>query len=145
VRLRPAEVHAQEHLRPVLSLGSACTRLDIEVRAIGVHLAREHAAELEPLHARLEALQVALDFGCRCGVVFFDGEGQEFVGISQAVRNLVEPDDDLLQRRPLLPKRLRPLGFVPDVRLLQLALDLGQTLRLLIVVKDTSSTRLRVQ
>jgi hypothetical protein len=61
------------------------------------------------------------------------------------VRDLIEAGYDLFQPRPLLAKGLCPLRVIPDVRLLQFALDLDQPFRLLIVVKDTSSTRLRVR
>jgi hypothetical protein len=145
VCLRPAQVHPQEHLRPVLRLGTARARLDVEVRAIGVHFAGKHAPEFEYLDTGLECFQVSFDFGHRGSVVLIDGENQKLVRVPQAAPDVVEPGDDLLQLRPLLAQRLRPLGIVPDVGLLQLALNLGQTFRLLIVVKDTSLTRLRVQ
>ncbi len=57
----PAQVHAQQHLRPVLRLGAAGARLDIEEGAVRVHLAAKHALELELAHLRLEPLRVALD------------------------------------------------------------------------------------
>jgi hypothetical protein len=143
--LGPPQVHAQEHLRPVLRLGAARARLDVDVRIVGVHLAGKHAPELEALDARLEALQVALDLGRGVGVVFLYGKCEQFIRVLQPVRDLIEPGDDLLQPRPLLAKSLCPLRVIPDVRLFQLALDLDQPFRLLVVVKDTSSTRLRVQ
>ena len=126
-------------------LGAARSRLDVEVGILRVHFAGEHAAELEPFDPRLEAPQVPFDFGRRGGVVFLDGKGEQLVRIPQPAADLVQPDDDLFQPGPLLAERLRALRLVPDVRLFQLALDLGQPLRLLIVVKDTSSTRPRVQ
>jgi hypothetical protein len=86
-----------------------------------------------------------LHFGCRRRVILLDGKRQQLVCIAETVRDLVKPDDDLLQPGPLLAECLRALGLVPDVRLFQLALNLGQPFRLLIVVKDTSSTRPRVQ
>jgi hypothetical protein len=76
MRLRPSQVHAEEHLRPVLRLGAARARLDVDVRTVGVHLAREHAPEFEPLDARSESLQVALDFGHRGGIVFINRESE---------------------------------------------------------------------
>jgi hypothetical protein len=145
VRLGPAQIHPEEHVRPVLRLGAARAGLDIEVRAIGIHFAREHAPELEALDARLEALQVALHFDSRGRIVFLDGEREQLVRIAQPVPDLVEPDDDLLEFCSLLAERLCPFGVFPDVRLFQLALDLGQPFCLLVVVKDTSSTRPRVQ
>ena len=145
VRLGPAQIHPEEHFRPVLRLGAAGAGLDVEVRVVGIHFAGEHAPEFEALDARLEAPQVALHFGCGRRVVFLDGKRQQLVCIAETVRDLVEPDDDLLQPRPLLAESLRALGIVPDVRLFKFAPNLGQPFRLLIVVKDTSSTRPRVQ
>jgi hypothetical protein len=145
VSLGPPKVHAQEHLRPVLCLGAARTRLDVDVRIVGVHLAGKHAPELETFYAGLEALQVALDLGSGSRVAFFHGKREQFVRVLQSVRDLIEPGDDLLQLSPLLAKGLCPFRIIPDVRLFQFALDLDQPFRLLIVVKDTSSTRLCVR
>ena len=39
---------------------------------------------------------------------------------------LVEHDDDVLELCTLLAERLCPLGVVPDVRLLEFAMDFGQ-------------------
>ena len=47
--------------------------------------------------------------------------------------------DHALELRPLLTERLGTLGVTPNIGLLQLALDLDQTLVLGIEVKDTSS------
>jgi len=145
VRLGPAQIHPEEHFRPVLRLGAAGTRLDIEVGVVGVHFAGEHAPEFQALDTRLEAPQIAFHFGCRRRVILLDGKRQQLVCIAETIRDFVKPDDDLLQPCPLLAECLRALGLVPDVRLFQLALNLGQPFRLLIVVKDTSSTRPRVQ
>ncbi|OMQ37794.1 hypothetical protein BKX96_14805 [Pseudomonas putida] len=49
----------------------------------------------------------------------------------------VQGIDDLRQRRTLAAQLLGVLRLVPDTRIFKLAIDLGQTLMLLIVVKDT--------
>ncbi|ANI00911.1 hypothetical protein A8L59_05300 [Pseudomonas koreensis] len=49
----------------------------------------------------------------------------------------VEGVDDLRQRRALAAQFLGVFRFVPDTRIFKLAIDFGQTLMLLIVVKDT--------
>jgi hypothetical protein len=54
---------------------------------------------------------------------------------------LIEAGDDLFEARALLTQRLCALWFVPDIGLLELALDLGQPFRVGLVVKDTPSTR----
>src|SRR5690606_181465 len=43
----PAQVHAQQDIRPVLGLGAAGTGLDVQIRVVGVHLAAEHAAKFQ--------------------------------------------------------------------------------------------------
>ena len=45
VRLGPAHVHAQQHLRPVLALGAAGAGVDLEIGVVGVGLAREQRLE----------------------------------------------------------------------------------------------------
>ncbi|AOE82325.1 hypothetical protein A7318_05355 [Pseudomonas lurida] len=49
----------------------------------------------------------------------------------------VEGIDDLRQRCALAAQFLGVFRFVPDTRIFKLAIDFGQTLMLLIVVKDT--------
>ena len=45
--LPPHQVHAQQHLRPVLGFGAAGARLDVHERVGRVLVALEHAAELQ--------------------------------------------------------------------------------------------------
>ena len=90
-------------------------------------------------------MEVISDLGNRLGVVFLDGEVEQFTGIGEPGRELVEARYDLLERRPLLAQRLGAFGFVPDVRLLEFALNFGQALCLACVVKDTSSTHRSVR
>jgi hypothetical protein len=145
VRLRPAQIHAPDHLGPVLCLGAAGAGLDVEIRIAGIHLTREHATEFEIRDARFEGTDVTVDFGDRGGIVFFDGEIEKFAGIHETTGDFVEADDNLLEPSTFLTERLRTLRFVPDVGLLEFALDLGQAFRLAVVVKDTSSTHWCVQ
>ena len=73
-------------------------------------------------------------------VVFIDRHRQQLVGIGKARRKLVEPRYNLFQASSLLPQALGALRIIPDVRLLELALNFGQSLRLRLIVKDTPST-----
>jgi hypothetical protein len=70
---------------------------------------------------------------------------QQFARVVEARGQLVERDDDLFELRAFLPQGLRPLGLVPDIGLLQLALDFYEPLCLAVVVKDTPSTQPCVQ
>ena len=61
--LRPAQVHAHEHLRPVLRLGAARSRVDGDDRVLRVLGPREDDLELEGLELFREALETLLDLG----------------------------------------------------------------------------------
>ena len=52
--LAPAQVHAQQHLGPVLRLGAAGAGLDVDEGVVGVHLAGEHALEFQLADALLQ-------------------------------------------------------------------------------------------
>ena len=52
--------------------------------------------------------------------------------------HLIEGFNDLRQQGALAPQLLGVRRVVPDTRIFKLAIDFGQTLMLLIVVKDTS-------
>ena len=81
----PAQVHAQQHLRPVLGFGAAGAGLDVHEGAVRVHLAVEHALELEAAHLGLEALRVALDVARGGLVVLAFGELEQLGGIGDAL------------------------------------------------------------
>ena len=116
VLLAPAQIHAQQHLRPILRLGAAGARLDVQERAVRVHLAGEHALEFELLDVALERADVALD-RLRGGlVVLFDGQVQQLAGVLQAVGHAIERADDLLQAGALAPQLLGLVRRVPDRR-----------------------------
>jgi hypothetical protein len=135
--LGPAQVHAQDHVGPVLGLGAAGTRLDVEVGVVFVHLAREHAPEFEAGKALLESCKIVLDFGDGVGVFFLGRELEQVAGVIETRRQVINRRDDVFERRALLAQRLGALGFVPDIRLFEFALNFGQALRLGVVVKDT--------
>ena len=67
------------------------------------------------------------------------------MGIDESRRQRIQSCNHLFKPRPLLPQRLRAIGFAPNVRLFELALDFGQAFRLAVVVKDTPLTPLHVQ
>jgi hypothetical protein len=128
VRFGPAQVHPQDHLGPVLGLGAACARLDVEIGVVDVHFAREHAPKLQPGDQLLELVEIGDHLGSRVVVIFLDGEFEQLAGVGKPRRQLVQPANDLLEPGTLLSQRLSALGIIPDVGFLQLALDLGQAL-----------------
>jgi hypothetical protein len=137
VCLGPAQVHPQQHLRPVLGLGATGAGLDVEKGVGGVHLAREHATELELADALLEAGQVGGDGTDGGRVVLVGRELQQIGGVVEPGVQLLDRDDDGLERGALAAEPLRALRVTPDVGVLELAQDLGQALLPVRVVKDT--------
>jgi hypothetical protein len=81
----------------------------------------------------------------RFRVVFLECQVEQFAGVPQPGRQLVQADDDVLELRTLLTERLGALRLIPDIGLFEFAPNLGQALRLAIVVKDTSSTHRSVR
>jgi len=70
-------------------------------------------------------------------VIFLLGEIQQFMGLGKFGGETGQGADLGFQARALTPQFLGALGIVPDVGLLELALDFGQTMLLGIEVKDT--------
>ena len=137
--LTPAQVHAEQHPRPVLGLGAAGPGLDVEECVGGVHLAGEHPAEFQRAETIVERRYVGLDLGDGRGVGFLLGQGQQCFGVFEAGVEAVETLDDPGEARALAAKGLCPGRLAPYVGQLQLAVDLFQLLATCRDVKDTPS------
>jgi hypothetical protein len=115
VSFSPAQIHAQNHVCPVLRFGTTRTGLDIEIGVIAVHFAGKHAAKLQGSKLYLKGRDVSLDLTDRIGIVFIDRKCQQLVCVAQAAGQL------------------------------EFALNFGQAFRLAVIVKDTPSTQRCVQ
>jgi hypothetical protein len=104
---------------------------------VRIHLAGEHAPELELLHFVLELKAVGFD-GLECLlIVLFRRELEELGGFGEALTHSLERVDDFAEARALAAELLRPCLILPDVRRLELGKDLRQALFLGIELKDT--------
>ena len=139
MRIRPLEIHAQQHRRPILRFGAACAGLDVEERIVRVHLAGEHPLKLESLDFLAQAANVGFDFQSGAGIAFGDGQLEDFRGVAQAGFEPLQAADDLFEFGTFLPEFLRTLGNVPNAGLLELAFYFLQALLFVVVIKDTSS------
>lgn len=140
MRLSPAQIHAQNHLRPVLRLGATSTRLDVDIGIGNVLLTTEHAPKFQAAYLLLEARQIVDQLRDRGGIIFFYRQLQQFIGIAKACGQRIEADNNLFQKCPFLTQRLGPIRLIPDVRLFQFPLDFRQAFSISIVVKDTPLT-----
>ena len=137
VLVRPAQIHAQQDIGPVLRFGTTGAGLNIQVAVVGVHIATEHAAEFELLQRFLQSLQLSYHIINRALVILFGCHFEQLAGVSKATTHLIKGADNLGQLGALAPQVLGTLGFIPDARVFQLALYFGQTITFVIVVKDT--------
>jgi len=104
---------------------------------VGVHLAAEHALQLEPANPFLEPCGVTLDVPRRAFIVFALGEVEELRGVGDGLRGAVQ----LLELRgepgTFAPQLLRLVGLLPDGGVLQLATYLFEAFLLAVVLKET--------
>jgi hypothetical protein len=106
---------------------------------VGVHLAGKHALELQLLDFPREPADISLDLGDRAVIRLRRREVEQLARIGERRLEAIEAADDLLQLGSFPPELLRPIGLIPDTRLLELALYFLQPLVLVVVIKDTSS------
>jgi hypothetical protein len=89
----------------------------------------------------LEHGQVGLNCADGISIVLFAGQLQQIPGFDEAVIELDDGIYNAFQPGPLLAQALCTLWIVPDIGILELALDLLEPLALRIEVKDTPSER----
>jgi hypothetical protein len=104
---------------------------------VRIHLAGEHALELE----LVDAARIALDvLGDRVGgvlVVFQLDEVEQLVGSSQPLAQAADAVDGLVEQRAFASQRLGAFGIVPDIGAFQFPIDFFQAFDLGVVVKET--------
>jgi hypothetical protein len=87
---------------------------------VRVHLAAEHALQLEFAHLGFKPLCVVLDVACCAFVVLALGELQQLAGIVDTLGGLVDFLEIGAQPRAFLAELLRALRLGPYGRVLQL-------------------------
>src|SRR5437867_9284624 len=116
----PALVHPEDHLRPVLRIGAARSRLKRHYRVAGVVLAVEELRLLQALELAVERHDRRLDLG-----------GHLRLELEQADRVLVFAAEPLVELEALRDTRMLGRGalcvflVVPEAGLAHLALELG--------------------
>jgi prepilin-type processing-associated H-X9-DG protein len=111
--------------------------LDVDEGAVRIHLAREHALELEFVDARGLRFQIVAHGDGRALVVFGDGHVEQFAGFGQRIRQAGNFADDLVEQSALATQFLRPRRVVPDARQFEFAGYFFEAFALGLVVKGT--------
>jgi hypothetical protein len=104
---------------------------------VRIHLAGEHALELQLLHAARETRDVVHDRIGRVLVVLHFRQVEQFARADQAFAQAADAVDGLVEQRALATQGLRAFRVVPDVGVFQFAVDFFQALDLGVVVKET--------
>src|SRR5580698_8530748 len=120
-RSAPAQVHSQQHLRPVLRLGAARPRLDIEEGAVRVHRAAKHALEFQPPYAGFECIGFLLDVARRGFVVFALRKLEQLGRVADGGVGAIEFLELCRKPRALFPELLGTLRRAPDSRVFEFA------------------------
>ena len=113
--LAPADEHAEEHLGPVLRLGSACPGVDGEDGIAFVVLAGELQLELVPRELALNAVEFLAGGLADFSVVLSDGELEEFGHVPGAALEAPPALDARTYSRELLHDFARAVGVAPEV------------------------------
>jgi hypothetical protein len=108
---------------------------------VGVHLAGEHAAELELGDALLDAGGVALEFGEARRILLGLDQLEQFGRVRDAGDDAVDLAGGRLEARSLAAVLLGAFRGVPDAGVLELAVQLLEPFTLAIVLKGTPSAR----
>jgi hypothetical protein len=104
---------------------------------VRIHLAAEHALQLEVSHLAFEGSRIALDVARGRFVVLALGQLQQLLGVGDALARRVELGELDRQARPFATQLLRLVRLVPDTGVFQLAADFFQPLLLAVVLKET--------
>jgi hypothetical protein len=100
-------------------------------------LAAEHALELERLDLGPQRLDIPIDTGRRGGITLGFGEIEQIRAVGEPALQPPELRYQAIQLGALATERLGPGRVIPDARVFQRLLDLGQPFGLAVQVKDT--------
>ena len=138
-----AQVHAQQHRRPILRFGAAASRLNIDKARIRIHRIVKHPAEFHVGNDALERRHVAGHGFERRVVALALCKLEQLGTVLQTRIEIDQPPDHIIELFFFLAELLRAFGIIPDLRILELPDDLGEPRRLHLEVKDTSANRRR--
>ena len=131
----------QESLKKLEESSKDNTGLNFQIAVGRVHRLVEHALEFELSNLLLDFLDVLTHGFNRVPVFFGHREFEKLGSIVDARGELVEAADDVVEELLFLAHFLSMLGIVPEIRVLNLAVDFFETARFAIDVKDTPEVR----
>ena len=130
VPLRPAAVHPEEHLRPILRLRAARARVERQDGIVRIVLAREQDLELERFKALGNKGQLRADVRLHRGIVLLDAHFIQGLGVLVLRHKVTVRINSALEGGQFLIQLLRRRRIIPEGRLTHLVLELGDLLLL---------------
>ena len=137
--LAPAAVHPLEHAGPVLALGPARARVDLDIAVVVVGLAAEQRGDLVGLGLGGERLQRGDAVVGHRLVALGLGHVDQFGRVGEFALDAAGRRHRLIEAAAFLHHRLRRLGVVPQRRVLDPRVQLVEAAEGAIPVKETSS------
>jgi hypothetical protein len=120
VGFRPAGIHPQQHLGPILRLGAAGPGMDFEIAIIGIGFARQQALELSSGRLRAQLLERRLGLGDDRGFALGLAKLDQLEGLFDLALDPPVATDRLVEAGALAQQLLRSSGIVPQLRILGL-------------------------
>ena len=137
--LRPARVHALQHLGPILRLGAASAGVDLDIGVVGVGLAGQQAFDLAPLRLLGKCAQCGKAFLGHGLIAVALRQADQFKRIGYVAFKLADPFHLGGNQVPFAHDLLRGGGVIPEVGIFGARVQLSQTAFGDIPVKDASS------
>jgi hypothetical protein len=113
--------------------------VNLQVAVVGVGLAGEQAFELAFGDLLAQQLELALGLGDDAGIALRLAELDELELLVELARDLAIAVDRAIELVVLAQQRLRRRRLVPEIRVLGLGVQLVETTRRVVPVKDASS------
>ena len=139
VPLRPAQIHAHEHARPVLALRAARARMHFEVGVVAVRLALEQRVDLAAVGLGQERAERRKSLALRIAIALALAEFDKGHGIVEIAVEFRERAQPVLEIGALAHDLLCSVGIGPEPRVLDAGVQFGETPCCAIDVKDASS------
>jgi hypothetical protein len=112
--------------------------MDLKVAVVGVGLAREQALELALGDLGAQRLKLALGFGDDAGIALCLAELDELELLVELAGDLAITADRAIELVALAQQRLRERRLLPEIRIFRLSVQLVETARRVVPVKDAS-------
>ena len=139
--LGPAQVHAQQHLGPVLRFGAAGARMERHDRILAIVLAAEHLFDLAGLHFLVERVERSRELGVHrlAGFGPFDEDRQIFALAPERLDEIAV----LIEAAAALQRLLRFGLVLPEIRRGRARFQAIQLFFRMVGFKDGSGDRQR--